>query len=270
VKHDIAASTDHREIKFCCNSIEPVKSRIKEIIKKENLSDIKEWKTEFLKRKHSFTFQYLPLLSIMYNLLFLPCIVKPHQEHKRVFAPTGEELDFSNNIEKTSVYVLTEEKKSYEDIRPIKGIFVISDIALNYLHNQLDCNPDVKTKVNLINQIAFFHSQRAEKIHKTHHIEALQKWNDAKKYYNQSLKLNGNHLTAMLGYARCLIMLSKYKPAEKFLVHNAERKAYFRDASERWFLLGMLKRKLQNYDEAKSAIEMHSSYKRTVSKRNMN
>jgi predicted acylesterase/phospholipase RssA len=237
------------------NHTEPATSQIKEIMRKENHGNIRAWKTEFLKRKVSLTFQYLPLVSVLYNLIFLPCIVKPHRDHKRVFVPTGESLDFSNGLAKISVYVLIEQQNTPEDIKLIKGIFVISETALLYLHHQLINTTDRKVTFKILNQIAFYHRQQAEKNDRAHNLEALQQWNTAKEFYDRSLKVNSEHATAMLGYARCLIMLSKYKAAQEFLVENAVSNEYFREAPERWFLLAIAERKLQNYDEAKIAIE---------------
>ncbi|CAF3777027.1 unnamed protein product [Rotaria sp. Silwood1] len=236
-------------------NVEPLKSLITEIISREHLSDIKAWKTSFLKEKYSFTFQYLPILSVLYNLIFIPCTVEFHREHKLIFVPDKKAIDLSNGTAKTSIYVLTEIKDNRNNIRTINGIFVAAEVALNYISNQLELASDPKVKVDLLNQIADYHRHEAEKIDKTHHLESLKKWIEAQKYYNEALTINRNHLMAMLGYATCLIKLNKYTLAEKFLIENAERKTYFRNSSERWYLLGILKRKLQNYDEAKNAIE---------------
>ncbi|CAF4257994.1 unnamed protein product [Rotaria sp. Silwood2] len=237
------------------NNVEPLKSWITEIISKENLLSIKEWKSSFLERKYSLTFQYLPFLSVMYNLIFQPCTVQSHPQHKLVFAPTKEMIDFSKGSAKISIYVLTEKKNDSGYAREIKGFFVACDVSLSYIYNQLESTSDRKLKVDLLNQIAFYHRCQAEKLDKTHHLDSLQQWSRAQKFYNESLTLNSSHLLAMLGYATCLIKLNKYTLAEKFLVENAERKAYFCDSPERWFLVGVLKRKLQKYDEAKDAIE---------------
>ncbi|CAF1309443.1 unnamed protein product [Rotaria sordida] len=236
-------------------NVEPLKSFITDIITREHLADIKAWKTSFLKEKYSLTFQYLPILSVMYNLIFIACIIEFHREHKLIFVPNKKVLDFSNGAAKTSIYVLTETKSDRNNIRTINGIFVTSKVSLNYIYNQLELANDPKIKVDLLNQIADYYRHEAEKIDKNHHLESLKIWIRALKFYNDVLAINRNHLPAMLGHVTCLIKLSKYTLAEKFLIENTERKAYFRDSPERWFLLGVLKRKLQNYDEAKNAME---------------
>ncbi len=136
------------------NNVEPVTSWINEIIKKENLSTIKGWKTSFLERKHSLTFQYLSFLSVMYNLIFMPGVVKSHPNHDRIFATTKEVIDFSKGSAKITVFVLTEGRSDLANARPIKGIFIACAVGLSYIYNQLDSASDQKIKIDLINQIA--------------------------------------------------------------------------------------------------------------------
>ncbi|UJR12816.1 hypothetical protein I4U23_016989 [Adineta vaga] len=236
------------------NNMEPIKSWINEIMREENIPDIKTWKTLFLQSKHSLTFKYLRFLSSMYHLIFRLCTVELHPEHKFIFVSTKEVLDFSIKDTKISVYVLTEQSGDSTETRPVKGIFITGDTTLVYLHNHLESTIDIKIKVDLLNKIASYYQCQADKINTTHHLESLQQWNRALKYYNDSLTLNRKHLQAMLGYAKCLIMLNKYSLAEKFLIENVDDKEYFRDSEERWFLLGVLKRKLRKYDEAEVAI----------------
>jgi predicted acylesterase/phospholipase RssA len=242
-----------------CNNynrnVEPLTSWIKEIIRKKQFSSVYEWKRSFLKQKYSLTFEYLPFLSLLYNLIVIPCIVEYHPDHNHVFVPIKEVFDLSKGSAKASVYVVTEQTSDFEHIRPIKAIFVTSEVSLNYIYNQLEVATDQNTKAYLKSQIALYHRRQAEKIDKTHHLDALKGWNHAKNFYNDSLKLNPNNLTAILGYATCLIMLCKYKLAEKVLNENLENRTQFRESPERWFLLGVLKRKLHDYDEAKNAVE---------------
>ncbi|CAF3667411.1 unnamed protein product [Rotaria sp. Silwood1] len=237
------------------NYADPLTSLIRKMIRKENFSNINEWMTSFLQQKKSLNFHYLPILSLLYNLIFIPCTVKSHHEHKFVFVPIGKVIDFSKQQEKVPVYIITEKKKCPEDVRPVKGAFVASEISLNYIYNQLDSATDNLTQSHLVNLIALHYQHQAEKINNTNHIEALNIWITAQKYYSHSLILIPHNLRAMLGYATCLVKLSRYHLAEKFLEEKVEKETYFCDSPETWLLLGIVKRKLQNYDQAKDAIK---------------
>ncbi|CAF2680485.1 unnamed protein product [Rotaria sp. Silwood2] len=237
------------------NYADPLTSLIKKMIRKEKFSNINEWMTSFLQQIKSLNFHYLPILSLLHNLIFIPCTVKSHQEHKFVFVPIKEVIDVSKQQEKVSVYIITEEKNSPEDVRPVKGAFVLSEISLNYIYNQLDSATDKITQSHLVNLIALHYQRQAEKIDKTNHIEALSIWVTAQKYYSHSLTLIPYNLKATLGYATCLVKLGKYHLAEKVLEKKVEKKTYLCDPPEKWLLLGIVKRKLQNYDQAKNAVE---------------
>ncbi|CAF1404088.1 unnamed protein product [Adineta ricciae] len=251
-------------LSYYYNNKEPIKSWINEIMFREEIPNIKVWKVLFLQSKHSLTFQYLPFLSSMYHLIFRLCTVEFHSEHKYLFVSTKEVLDFSSKDTKISVYVLTERSCDSTRAKPVKGIFVTGNDTLVYLHKHLQSTDDTKAKVDLLNKIAYYYQCQAEKINITHHLESLQQWNRAMKFYKDSLTLNRKHLHAMLGYAKCLIMLNKYTLAKEFLVENVDDKEYFRDSAERWLLLGVLRRKLRNYDEAevaiKTALKLQNNY----------
>jgi predicted acylesterase/phospholipase RssA len=118
----------------------------------------------------------------------------------------------------------------------------------------LESVQDPKLKANLLSQIALHHRRQAEEIDKIHHLEALPKWDRALKLYVESLESDRNNLPAMLGYAKCLLMLNKYTLAEPFLIEVRQKNQEFINSAERWYLLGILRRKLQNYDEAIYAV----------------
>ncbi|CAF3591109.1 unnamed protein product [Rotaria socialis] len=245
-------------------SIEPLTSLMKEIIKKEKFPSINEWKESFLLGKYSLNFLYLPVLSFLYSIVFVPCTIRSHPDHGDIFVVTKEIIDKSKRSVKTSVYAVTEEMSDTESIQPVKAIFADSDVSLKYIYYQLELAKGGNVKADILNQIALYHRRQAEKIDKTHHLDALRKWDHAKKIYFEALSLNRNHLAALLGYATCLIMLNKYKKAEEVLKKDLEKRTYYRDSSERWFLLGLLKRKLHDYDEAikslKKALSLKNNY----------
>ncbi|CAF2840896.1 unnamed protein product [Rotaria sp. Silwood2] len=232
------------------DDVETIKSWMKEIIRKEIHLDINGWRNSFLVKKHSLTLEYLPILSKMYDLIFKLCIVTSHRDYSHVFLPTGEVFHFSEGSTTATVYILMDKTNTSRDNRLIKGIFRSCDIPLNYIYNQLESVQDPKLKANLLSQIALHHRRQAEEIDKVHHLEALPKWDRALKLYIESLKSDKNNLTAMLGYAKCLLMLNRYKLAEHYLIENRQKNPEFFNSAERWFLLGVLRRKLHNYDEA--------------------
>ncbi|CAF5183157.1 unnamed protein product, partial [Rotaria magnacalcarata] len=162
-------------------SIEPLTSLMKEIIKKENFPSINEWKESFLLGKYSLNFQYLPVLSFLYSIVFVPCMIKSHPDHGDMFVVTKEIIDKSNSLVKTSVYAVTEEMSDTESIQPVKAIFTDSDVSLKYIYYQLELAKGGNAKADLLNQIALYHRRQAEKIDKTHHLDALRKWDQSKK-----------------------------------------------------------------------------------------
>jgi predicted acylesterase/phospholipase RssA len=232
------------------DGVEPVKSCMKEIIRKELHLDIKGWKNSFLIKKHSLTLEYLPVLSKIYDLIFKLCTVTSHRDYNHVFLPTGEVFHFSEGTTTATVYILMDKMNTFRGNGLMKGIFRSCDIPLNYIYNQLESVQDPKLKANLLSQIALHHRRQAEQIDKIHHLEALPKWDRALKLYVESLKSDKNNLTAMLGYAKCLLLLNRYKLAEHYLIENRQKNPEFLNSAESWFLLGILGRKLQNYDEA--------------------
>jgi hypothetical protein len=150
----------------------------------------------------------------MYNLIFKLCIVKSHRDHNHVFFPTGEVFHLSEGLTTATVYISLDETNVSRGNKLIKGIFRTCDIPLDYIYNQLDSVRDPKSKACLLNQIALHHRRQAEDIDKIHHLEALPKWDRAMKLYIESLKSDKKNLTSMLGYAKCLLILNKYKLAE--------------------------------------------------------
>lgn len=237
------------------NNIEPMKSWTEVIIAKSKAPSCEVWKNRFLTEKCPLTFQYLPILSRRYNLIFKPCIVQVHRDGDHVFVHMGEIVNFSQRTTTASVYILIDQNSSLTDDKSIKGIFVSCDIPLNYIYNQLDSVYDPKLKANLYNQIAAYYQHEAEKIDKIHHLEALPKWDCARKFYVKSLDHDENNLVATLGQIKCLMKLHKYKLAEDLLTEKRQNHNHkFYNSAERWFLLGVLKRKSRNYEEAMYAI----------------
>jgi predicted acylesterase/phospholipase RssA len=236
------------------DDIEPLKSKMEQIIRQEDYMNIAGWKTSFLEKNRPLTVEYLPILSKMHNLIFKLCIVKSHRDYNHVFVPTGEVFHLSEGSTTTTVYILMDEANASRNNKLIKGVFRTCEIPLDYIYNQLDSVHDPKLKASLLNQIALHHRRQAEEIDKTHHLEALPKWDRAMKLYIESLKSDKKDLTAMLGYAKCLLMLNKYKLAERILIDNQQKNSEFFNSAERWFLLGVLRRKQKNYDEAFYAV----------------
>lgn len=238
------------------NNVQSVKSWAEKIIKKSGYPNFDVWESSFKDNKYPLTSQHLPILSWRYNLIFEPCIVKIYRDSDHIYVPTDETINFcTDTTTAASVYILIDKNNNSSDDKLIKGIFVICDIPLNYIYNQLESAYDRKQKANLFNQIAVHYEHQAQEIDKTHHLEALPKWNRAQKFYIDSLRYDENNLVATLGYIRCLIKQNKYKSAEKLLVqkHQNDNPELFNSA-ERWFLLGVVKRKLRNYLEADFAI----------------
>ncbi|CAF0983742.1 unnamed protein product [Adineta steineri] len=232
------------------NHIEPLTTLIDEIMQQNNFSTINQWKESFLEKKHTFTFRYLVMLSVIYNLIFKLCISKACRNYGHSFSVTGDIVDFSTGVTPATVYALVDRTNVSSNDRPIKGVFVSDDIPFNYIYNRLESVRDQKLEANLLNRIGLYYQCQAEQIDKTHHLTALPKWNYAMRSYSRTLKFDKRNLIARLGFAKCLIKLSKYKQAETSLREEGQENSEFSNSAERWFLLGIVKRKLQKLDEA--------------------
>ncbi|CAF0850096.1 unnamed protein product [Adineta steineri] len=228
-----------------------------DIMKQKNLIAIDDWKASFMEEKHTFPYQYLKILSTIYNLIFKPCVIKYTQSHGYVFSPTNDIVNFSKNESTATVYVLIENSNStLQNDWVVKGAFMSDSIPLNYINNQIEFARDPHLKADLFNKIGLYHQRQAEKADKSHHLTALPKWSNAMSFYTDSLKLDKSNLGARFGFAKCLIKLSKYKQAETFLTTEVKEKGCdnFLNTAERWFLLGVVKRKLGKFGEALHSI----------------
>jgi tetratricopeptide (TPR) repeat protein len=80
--------------------------------------------------------------------------------------------------------------------------------------------------------------------------ESLKNWELAKNNYAMAMQLMKKDLTASLGYARCMIELSKYNRAVRYLKKHPSIK----DTSDFWVMASIAYRKQLDYTKAKECI----------------
>ena len=124
------------------------------------------------------------------------------------------------------------------------------DRSLGYLNNELQKASSSQKKAKIYNQRAAQYAKKAQEEAKVDHLGSLQHWQKAQKDYVSALKLINHDETASLGYARCLIGLSKYDQALNCLNNNPS----LLENSDAWIMTSVAHRKQLHYQQAKGGI----------------
>jgi tetratricopeptide (TPR) repeat protein len=121
---------------------------------------------------------------------------------------------------------------------------------LTYLNNRLVAVSSDQEKVKIYNQRAAYYVREAKKVAEANHSESLQYWQAAQTDYTNALMLMDHDQTACLGYARCLLGLSQYDQAFRYLKEHPN----LQETPELWIMASIAYRKQANYDNAKKCI----------------
>ena len=121
---------------------------------------------------------------------------------------------------------------------------------LTYLNNKLAKASSFQEKVKIYNQRAAYYVKKAQKAAKVDHLESLQHWQAAQKDYTSALGLMDHDQKTSLGYARCLIGLSKYDQALRYLKQHPN----INETSDFWIIASIAYRKQLDYTQAKEYI----------------
>ncbi|GBC04525.1 hypothetical protein RclHR1_05710008 [Rhizophagus clarus] len=93
----------------------------------------------------------------------------------------------------------------------------VDDKYLCYLNEKLQTTISNKEKIKIYNEIAIYYEQLAEKEDKTNRLSSLTYWYHAQKNYEHIREMDIDNLNATLGFAKCLLKLSKYTQVVKLL-----------------------------------------------------
>ena len=121
---------------------------------------------------------------------------------------------------------------------------------LTYLNNRLVAVSSDQEKVKIYNQRAAYYVREAKKVAEANHSESLQYWQAAQTDYTNALMLMDHDQTACLGYARCLLGLSQYDQAFRYLKEHPN----LQETPDCWIIASIAYRQQTNYKDAKKCI----------------
>ncbi|PKB93138.1 hypothetical protein RhiirA5_485688, partial [Rhizophagus irregularis] len=96
----------------------------------------------------------------------------------------------------------------------------IDNKYLRYLDEKLQQTTSNQEKIEIYNKIAVCYGQLAEKEDKINQLNSLKYWYHAQKSYEHIREIDVDNLDATLGFAKCLLKLSKYTQVVKLLDTN--------------------------------------------------
>ncbi|PKY50104.1 hypothetical protein RhiirA4_406124, partial [Rhizophagus irregularis] len=96
----------------------------------------------------------------------------------------------------------------------------IDDNYIRYLDEKLQQMTSNQEKIEIYNKIALCYKKLAEKEDKINRLNSLKYWYHAQKSYEHIREIDVDNLDATLGFAKCLLKLSKYTQVVKLLDTN--------------------------------------------------
>jgi tetratricopeptide (TPR) repeat protein len=124
---------------------------------------------------------------------------------------------------------------------------------ITYIKDMIN-HGDTNTEKSIwYNKLAWFYHQKAKTQDGTHHLRNMANWLNAKSYYKQSLDSDSRNFRSASGYAKCLVHLSKYDVAVKFL--ETYKKDDDRKNIQDYYLVKAMAYRMQfQYGKAKNEI----------------
>ena len=127
----------------------------------------------------------------------------------------------------------------------------VDELYLDYLNNMLEAANSDRDKAAIYNKRAAHYVNKAQEAAEVDHLGSLQYWQAAQEDYASTLNLiNHDDKTASLGYARCLIGLSNYGQALRYV----EQHPSLLEKPEAWIIASAAHRKQCHYTKAKECI----------------
>ncbi|RIA80003.1 hypothetical protein C1645_839467 [Glomus cerebriforme] len=121
---------------------------------------------------------------------------------------------------------------------------------LHYLKEKLQRTSSNQEKIDIYDKIAVYYEQLAEKESKINKLNSLKYWYHAQKNYENIREVDPKNLDAGLGFAKCLLKLSKYTRVIELLSTNSD----LAPLSEYWRYCSIAYCKKINYKKAKECI----------------
>ncbi|CAG8707498.1 9933_t:CDS:2, partial [Racocetra fulgida] len=121
---------------------------------------------------------------------------------------------------------------------------------LEYLNEQLKQTSSQSEKVKIYNNIATFFEHLAKKDHKIDKLNSLRNWNRAQNNYERAREIDSQNLDSALGYAKCLLKLSKYTQ----IIELINTSTVLTLSSEYWCFRSIAYYKQANYEKANECI----------------
>ncbi|GBC01009.1 hypothetical protein RclHR1_04030004 [Rhizophagus clarus] len=140
--------------------------------------------------------------------------------------------------------------ESPEQSSKLSLITYVDDKYINYLNQQLKRASSNQEKIRLLTAIAACYERLVENEDKINRLNSLSHWKAAQKNYEKAREIDPENLDAALGFAKCLLELSKYTQVIQLL--NTCPK--LTSLSEYWRLRSIAYCKQSNYSEAKGNI----------------
>ncbi|RIA92663.1 hypothetical protein C1645_820402 [Glomus cerebriforme] len=141
-------------------------------------------------------------------------------------------------------------EESPEESSKLSLITYIDDNYISYLNKQLQQVTSNKEKVHLHNAIAVYYITLAEKEDKINQLNGLCHWKVAQKNYEKAREADPDNLDIALGFAKCLLKLSKYTQ----IIQLSDTCPNLTSLSEYWRFRSIAYCKQAKYKEAKENI----------------
>ncbi|CAB4399800.1 unnamed protein product [Rhizophagus irregularis] len=126
----------------------------------------------------------------------------------------------------------------------------IDNKYLRYLDEKLQQTTSNQEKIEIYNKIAVCYEQLAEKEDKINRLNSLKYWYHSQKSYEHIREIDVDNLDATLGFAKCLLKLSKYTQVVKLLDTNQG----LASSSEYLYYCSIAYCKKNDYDKANEKI----------------
>ncbi|GBC06721.1 hypothetical protein RclHR1_00700020 [Rhizophagus clarus] len=91
-----------------------------------------------------------------------------------------------------------------------------------YLNEKLQQMISNQEKIKICNEMAVYYEKQAEKEDKINKLNSLKYWHHAQKNYGHIREIDCDNLDATLGFAKCLLKLSRYTQVVKLLDTNQD------------------------------------------------
>ncbi|GBC52328.2 patatin [Rhizophagus irregularis DAOM 181602=DAOM 197198] len=140
-------------------------------------------------------------------------------------------------------------EESSEESPKLSLITYIDDKYINYLNQQLKQASSTQERFRLFNAIATCYVQLAEK-EDNNRLNGLCYWRSAQKNYEEAREKDPENLDAALGFAKCLLKLSKYTQVIQLLNVCPN----LTSLSEYWYFRSIAYQKKADYKNAKENI----------------